>query len=134
MVRSDVRLRGMNLLLGLGALVLTEVGRHVYRPFIYRRGIDDFHIADTLGNSLGTVATIFVLLAVFGRDRKADDRIILSATVGAVLFELGSPLLGKPIDPWDVAATVIAGGLSWFLARSLHGQTATRSLYSPDST
>jgi hypothetical protein len=111
----------MNLLVGLGALVLTEVGRHVYRPFIYRRGIDDFHIADTLGNSLGTVATIFVLLAIFGRDHKSDDRIIVSATVGTVLYELASPLLGKPIDPWDATATIIAGGLSWLLARGLRG-------------
>ena len=131
MIRSDVRCRAMNLLVGLGALVLTEVGRHVYRPFIYRRGIDDFHIADTLGNSLGTVATIFVLLAIFGRDHKSDDRIIVSATVGTVLYELASPLLGKPIDPWDATATIIAGGLSWLLARRLHGpgrdRIATRS-------
>jgi hypothetical protein len=110
----------MNALVGLGAVALTEIGRHVYRPFIYGRDIYDFHVADTMGNSLGTVATIFVLLAIFGRDQQTDDRVILSATVGTVLFELGSPLLGKPIDPWDVAATVVAGGLSWVLARSLH--------------
>jgi hypothetical protein len=73
-----------------------------------------------MGNSFGTVATIFVLLALFGRDQDADRRIILSATVGTALFELGSPLLGKPIDPWDVSATLIAGAASAMLARRLH--------------
>jgi hypothetical protein len=108
------------MLVGLGAVILTEIGRHVYRPFIYASGMYDFHIADTMGNSFGTVATIFVLLAFFGRDQDADRRIILSATVGTALFELGSPLLGKPIDPWDVSATLIAGAASGILARRLH--------------
>lgn len=120
MTHSDVRRRGINLVVGLGAVALTEIGRHVYRPFIYGRDIYDLHIADTLGNSTGTVATIFVLLAIFSRDRVADDRVIFSGTIGIVLYELASPLLGKSIDPWDVAATVVAGGLSWLLARSLH--------------
>jgi hypothetical protein len=120
MTRTDIRRRLINSLVGLVGLVVTEVGRHVYRPIIYSRGIFDFHVADTLGNSVGTMTLIFFLLAVFGRDRKADDRIILCGTVGTVLYELGSPLLGKPIDPWDVAATAVAGGLSWPLARRLH--------------
>ena len=120
MTRTDVRRRVINSLVGLFGLVLTEVGRHVYRPIVYSRGIFDFHVADTLGNSVGTMALVFFLLAAFGGDRNADDRIIVSATVGTVVYELGSPLLGKPIDPWDIGATVVAGGLSWLLARSLH--------------
>ena len=120
MFRPDIRRRAINLMIGLGAVALTEVGRQVYRPFIYGRGVYDFHIADTMGNSLGTVATVFVMLAIFGRDHKAEDQIILCVTVGTVLYELASPLLGKPIDPLDVAATVIAGGLSWLLAHRLH--------------
>jgi hypothetical protein len=120
-VRTSTRRRVINLLCGLSALVLTEVGRHVYRPFIYARGIYDFHIADTLGNSFGTITTIFVMLAVFGGDQQSDDRIVLSATVGVVFYELGQPIMGNPIDPWDVLATVVAGLLTWVLCRRLHG-------------
>ena len=121
MLRSEILRRVINGLIGLGALLLTEVGRHVYRPFIYARNIYDFHIADTLGNSVGTVTTVFVMLAVFGRDRTFDDGIILSCTVGLVLYEIAQPLMGNPIDPWDVGATVAAGILSWVLCRSVHG-------------
>ena len=121
MMRTSMRRRVINLLFGLSALLLTEVGRHVYRPFIYARGIDDFHIADTLGNSFGTITTIFVMLAVFGGDQKSDDRIVLCSTVGVVLYELGQPLMGNPVDPWDVLATVVAGLLTWALCRILHG-------------
>jgi hypothetical protein len=126
MVRSDIRRRAINLLVGLCALVVTEAGRHLYRPFIYARNLYDFHIADTLGNSVGTVTTIFVMLAVFGRDRKFDDGILLSTTVGLVLYEIGQPLMGNPIDPWDVAATVLAGVLSAVLYRRLHAGAAVR--------
>src|SRR4051812_31120721 len=108
-MRPDVRRRSINLLVGLGALLLTELGRHVYRPFIYAREIYDFHVADTMGNSAGTLTTIFVMLAVFSPAEEFDDRIIVSATVGLVLYELGQPLMGNPVDPWDVAATLIAG-------------------------
>jgi hypothetical protein len=127
MMPFDIRRRLPNAVVGLGALVLTEVGRHVYRPFIYARDIYDFHIADTMGNSLGTVATIFVMLAVFGRDRKFDDQIILSATVGLVLYEMGQPLMGNPIDPWDVAATVAAGAFSWVLSHNIDGPHSDRN-------
>jgi hypothetical protein len=121
---NRIRKRAIDLAVGLCALLLTEAGRSFYRPFIYARGIDDFHIADTLGNSLGTVTTIFVMLALFGRDRKFDDGIMLSVTVGLVLYEAAQPLMGNPIDPWDVLATILAGGLCAALYRVLHREQA----------
>jgi len=29
---------------------LTEIGRYIYRPFIYENNINDFGIADSMGN------------------------------------------------------------------------------------
>lgn len=109
--------RMINLLIGLSALVIYEVARVTYRPYIYSRGIYDFHIADTLGNSLGTVTTIFVFVSLLGRDRAQDYFLIRTVTISVLVYEVAHPLLGKPIDLWDILATVLAGVFSEILYR-----------------
>lgn len=110
----------INMIVGISALLLCEAARTYYRPFIYSNGINDFHIADTLGNSLGTVATVFVFVSLFGHQRGQDHVLIRIVTISVFLYEVAHPLLGKPIDPWDLAATVIAGFLCEGLYRLLH--------------
>ena len=39
------------LLLAVLFFFLTEIGREIYRPYIYTNNIDDFGIADSLGIS-----------------------------------------------------------------------------------
>jgi hypothetical protein len=112
--------RIINMIVGISALLLCEGARTYYRPFIYSNGINDFHIADTLGNSLGTVATVFVFTSLFGHQRKQDHVLIRIVTISVFLYELAHPLLGKPIDPWDLVATVIAGFFCEGLYRLLH--------------
>jgi len=112
--------RMINLLIGLSAVVLYEIARATYRPYIYSQGINDFHIADTIGNSLGTVATIFVFTSLLGRDLAQDYFMIRTVTISVAVYELAHPLLGKPIDPWDLVATVIAGFFCEGLHRLLH--------------
>ena len=109
--------RMINLLIGLSALAIYEVARVTYRPYIYSRGIYDFHIADTLGNSLGTVTTIFVFVSLLGRDRAQDYFLIRTVTISVLVYEVAHPLLGKPIDLWDILATVLAGVFSEILYR-----------------
>jgi len=41
--------------------VHTEIGREIYRPYVYQNGLNDFGLADVIGNLLGTVAIIFFL-------------------------------------------------------------------------
>ena len=110
----------INLLIGLGAVGLYEILRVFYRPYVYAQGINDFHFADTLGNSIGTVAEIFVLVSVFGRDIKQDHFLIRIVTISIVIYELAHPLLGKPIDPWDILATVLAGVFCEIVHRLIH--------------
>ena len=74
MPQGSVRQRLVRLAVGLAALAVTELARTYYRPFVRTRGLSDFHLADTLGNSLGTVTTVFILLAVFGRGQLAHER------------------------------------------------------------
>jgi len=116
------RRRIINLLIGLGAVVLYEIARATYRPYIYSQGINDFHIADTIGNSLGTIATVFVFTSLLGRDLAQDYFMIRTVTISVAMYELAHPFLGKPIDPWDLVATIIAGFFCEGLHRLLHRQ------------
>ncbi len=108
--RKVTKERILHLCIGIGAVLIYEFfARPVYRPYIYEHAIDDFHIADTIGNTLGTVATVFVLLALFGKGRREDIFVINATVIGVAVYELAHPLLGKPVDPWDVGATIISG-------------------------
>ena len=114
--------RIVNPLIGLSAVVLYEIARATYHPYIYSQGINDFHIADTIGNSLGTVATVFVFTSLPGRDIAQDYFMIRTVTISVAVYELAHPLLGKPIDPWDIFATILAGVFCETLHRLIHKQ------------
>lgn len=108
------------------AIFLYEVViRPYYRPYIYANGINDLHFADTAGNTLGTVATVFSFLFVFGKDVQTDVFIINTVTISVALYELAHPLLGKPIDPWDFGATIISGGICHLIYRSINRENVT---------
>lgn len=115
------RVRVLHLAIGLSATAVYEfLARPIYRPYIYQHNINDFHIADTIGNSLGTVATVFVWIGLLGQGRSQHLFMIKMITLSVALYEVGHPLLGKPIDPWDIAATLFTGGLCLFLYKVIH--------------
>ncbi len=117
------RERMVNLAVGLTAVGLYEfVARPIYRPYIYRNQINDFHLADTIGNSLGTVATVFVLIGLIGKGRPQHLFLIKTITLSVALYELAHPLLGKPIDPWDILATFLSGGICLLIYLAIHRQ------------
>ncbi|MBU0692857.1 hypothetical protein KKC97_02225 [bacterium] len=93
--------------------ILTEVGRYIYRPFIYREGIYDFGVADTMGNSLGTLTQIFLYLALANPTKIQSYRIIGLVTIGYIVYEFAQPILPKGTFDWgDVFATLSAGLIS----------------------
>lgn len=115
------RERIINLAIGLSAVLIYEfLARPIYRPFIYRNKINDFHLADTIGNSLGTVATIFVLIGLLGQGRIQNIFLIKTITISVALYEIAHPLLGKAIDPWDILSTLLTGGLCLMLYKFIH--------------
>ena len=115
------RERTINLAIGLSAVLIYEfLARPIYRPYIYNNNINDFHLADTIGNSLGTIATIFVLMGFIGQGRTQNLFLIKTITISVALFELAHPLLGKAIDPWDILATLLTGGLCLLLYQFIH--------------
>jgi hypothetical protein len=114
------RERIINLSIGFVAILIYElIARPIYRPYIYKNNINDFHLADTIGNSLGTIAAIFVLIGLIGQGRQQHFFMIKTITLSVVLYELAHPLLGKTIDPWDLLATLITGGLSLLFYRQV---------------
>ena len=114
--------RILNLLVGISAVLLYEIARAYYCPYIYSQSINDFHFADTIGNSLGTVATVFVFASLLGRDQAQDYFLIRTVTISVLVYEVAHPLLGKPIDLWDLVATVLAGIFCEVLHRLIHRQ------------
>lgn len=110
------RYKAINLVIALSAVLIYEfIGRPLYRPYIYKHGINDFHIADTLGNSLGTVATIFFLIGILSTEAAKGKYLIVLGTCSVVIFELAHPLLGKPIDSWDILATLVTGAICYLV-------------------
>jgi hypothetical protein len=110
------RYKAINFAIGISALLIYEfVGRSIYRPYIYKYKINDFHVADTLGNTFGTLPTVFFLVAILSNDKTNGNYLIKLGTVSVVIFELAHPLLGKPTDVWDIAATILTGFISYFL-------------------
>lgn len=108
--------KAINFTIGISALLIYEfVGRPIYRPYIYNNKINDFHIADTLGNTFGTLPTIFFLIAILSNDTTKGNYLIKLGTFSVIVFELVHPLLGKPIDIWDIIATISAGLVSYLI-------------------
>jgi len=105
-------LKKITLSIGMSAYFVTEMGRSFYRPYIYANGIDDWVIADTLGNSFGTVTAIFMLLTMSGRGTAWDWRIVVMVLLGLVGYETLNLAQNHPFDVNDLFATLVFGALS----------------------
>jgi hypothetical protein len=103
------------LLLFVFMFVFTEIGRKVYRPYIYSNDIFDFWIADTIGNFTGTIAIIFFEFAVVNPKYKKGRKFLIIITFGLIVYELVQYILpGTNTCDWrDIVATLIAGLISW---------------------
>jgi L-rhamnose isomerase len=111
--RSDyTRLKKITLSIGVSAFFLTEMARSFYRPYIYANDIDDWVVADTIGNSLGTVAAVFMILTMSGRGTNRDWRLVGLVIAGLIGYEMLNLINDHPFDVNDVSATILFGGAS----------------------
>ncbi len=105
------------------AFLLTEAGRYIYRPYIYNNGINDFGIADSIGNLGGIVVQIFFMLAILNSPRKKVFNVIGFVTIGYIIYEILQPYLPKGVFDWkDIYGTFIGGVVSlfiWFIVNKL---------------
>lgn len=118
------RTRAWTLTAGFGFFVLTEVGRSFYRPYAYAHHPDKPMIANTIGNSLGTLAAIFVFLSVSGDGTRKDLGRIILVIAGLVAYELSNALSGYPVDPADIIATLVCGSFAFPLYWLIHHRKA----------
>ena len=127
-------LKKRTLFIGITAFAITELGRSFYRPYIYSNKIDDFFIADTIGNSFGTMTAIFMILTLSGKGTNKDWKIVLIITAGLLIYELLN-LTGKTaIDINDMIATLIFGTISaliYFILLRKYGEKSLQEKSQP---
>ena len=95
------------------SFIVTEIGRQVYRPIIYQNGINDFGLADSVGNLGGIIAQVFFGLALMNSDLKQGFRVIGFLVIGYIFYEVIQPILPKGTFDWkDVFGTLLGGSIS----------------------
>ena len=109
-IRTIDLYRILYLVLAVTFFVITEVGRFVYRPYIYANDIDDWGLADSIGNLGGIVVQIFFMLAIFNPPKIKGFRVILFLVLGYILYEILQPVLPRGVFDWkDIFGTIIGG-------------------------
>lgn len=93
--------------------VITEIGRKIYRPYIYANDIFDYWIADTIGNLTGTIAIVFFDLTFVNPAHKAGRIFLAIITLGLIVYEFAQYFSPKSVLDWkDMIATLIGGLIS----------------------
>ena len=101
--------------------LITETGRNIYRPFIYANNINDYGIADSIGNSGGIIVQIFFTLAVINSPRKKVYNVFILLIGGYILYEIVQPYLPRGVFDWkDVFGTLIGGIIAFIIFLILH--------------
>ena len=88
------------------------MARSFYRPYIYTNNIDDWVIADTIGNSLVTITAIFMILTMSGRVTNWDWRLVGMVIAGLIGYEILNLPGHQSFDINDVVATIIFSSVS----------------------
>ena len=128
--RSVDTRRLLYVLISVGAFFITETGRFLYRPFIYENNINDFGLADSIGNLGGIVVQIYLGLAIFNSPKHKGWRIIVFMTLGYILYEFLQPYLPKGVFDWkDVWGTLIGGLISGLVYIAIHRSAVPNKVY-----
>lgn len=109
---------------------ITEVGRHAYRPYIYENNINDFGLADSIGNLGGIVVQIFFSLAIINSPGKKAYNLIIFLVLGYIIYEILQPYLPKGVFDWkDIYGTVLGGIISTVILLSIRMLFKNKTLH-----
>ena len=115
-IKTIDNIRVVYLVIAVLFFFLTEIGRNIYRPYIYTNNIDDYGIADSIGNSGGIIVQIFFMLAILNSPRKKVLRVIGFIVIGYIVYEILQPYLPRGVFDWkDIYGTLIGGVISLFI-------------------
>lgn len=118
------------LLIAVVFFVLTELGRNVYRPYIYSNNIDDFGLADSIGNLGGIVVQIFFSLAILNSPLTKAWRVIGFIVIGYIIYEAAQPYLPRGTFDWrDIYGTVTGGAISAVILLIINSTIKNRVLH-----
>lgn len=110
--------------------IITELGRFVYRPVIYKNDLKDFGIADSIGNSGGIIVQIFFCMALLNPPRNTGIRLILFLTCGYILYEIVQPYLPKGTFDWkDIIGTLAGGFFGYIYFQIIHTVIKKNRIY-----
>ena len=122
-IKTIDRLRLIYMGIAVLFFFLTEIGRNIYRPFIYSNNINDYGIADSIGNSGGIIVQIFFSLALLNSPSKKVFNLIGFIVIGYIIYEILQPYLPRGVFDWkDVYGTLIGGVISilvFFVAKKV---------------
>jgi len=109
---------------------LTEIGRNIYRPFIYTNNINDYGIADSIGNSGGIIVQIFFSLVLLNSPSKKVFNVIGFIVFGYILYEILQPYLPRGVFDWkDIYGTLIGGVISLFVLLFVKKMVKNKVIY-----
>lgn len=98
--------------------LITELGRHLYRPYVYKNEINDYGLADSIGNLGGIIVQIYFMLTLLNSPKKQGYRVIGLIVIGYTLYEIVQPFLPRGVFDWrDIYGNIIGGFISiliWF--------------------
>jgi hypothetical protein len=93
--------------------IVTEIGRKIYRPYIYDNDIFDYWIADTIGNLTGTITIVFFNFTIVNPTHKAGRIFLAIITIGLIVYEFAQYFSPRSVLDWkDMIATLIGGLIS----------------------
>ena len=114
-------LRIYYLILFIISYVVTETGRFIYRPYVYNNHIDDFGIADSIGNFGGILTQIFFGLLIINPPKRKGIRLIAFFSGGYIVYEILQLFLPRGVfDLNDIYGTLLGGILGFLIYITLH--------------
>ena len=120
-IRTIDLLRIIYLITAVFAFFFTEAGRFVYRPYIYENNINDFGLADSVGNWGGIIVQVFFMLAIFNSPFRKFINLLLFIVVGYILYEALQTVLPRGVFDWkDVYGSIIGGFISLIIFYLYH--------------
>ena len=110
------RIRIVYFVVFLFSFLFTEIGRELYRPYIYSNGINDFGVADTIGNFFGTITQIYLMLFLIYPTYKNGLFFFPFFVVGYSIYEFWQLMLPDSYFDWkDIVVTIISGVIAYLI-------------------